>query len=112
MRYSSTSHFMPKIMGSNTTEEVLREIGARLRNYRLQQNLGIVDVARRSGLNRNTVLNAESGKDPRLSTLVGLLRVYGRLEALESFLPTPTISPLQIIASERPRQRARRPRNG
>jgi len=99
---------MPKTLGSNTDEETLRELGSRLRSYRLQQNLGMTDVARRAGLNRNTIVNAEAGRNPRLGTLVRLLRVYGRLEALDSFLPQPTISPLQLVRDKgRLRRRAR-----
>jgi transcriptional regulator with XRE-family HTH domain len=104
---------MTRILASNATREVLLEIGARLRGYRLQQNLTVVEVARRSGLNKNTILNAERGRNPRLDTVVSLLRVYGRLEALESFLPEPTISPLQVVRDKgRVRQRARSRRRG
>jgi len=99
---------MPKTLGSNTDKETLRELGSRLRSYRLQQNLGMTDVARRAGLNRNTIVNAEAGRNPRLGTVVRLLRVYGRLEALDSFLPKPTISPLQLVRDRgRLRRRAR-----
>lgn len=99
---------MPKTLGSNTDDEILRELGSRLRSYRLQQNLGMTDVAKRAGLNRNTIVNAEAGRNPRLATLVRLLRVYGRVEALDSFLPQPTISPLQLVRDRgRLRRRAR-----
>lgn len=104
---------MPKILSSNTDDEVLRELGARLRTYRLQQNLGAAEVAKRAGLNRNTIVNAEAGKNPRLGTVVRLLRVYGRVEAFDAFLSPPTISPLQLVRSRgRLRKRARTRRDG
>ncbi len=104
---------MPKILSSNTANEVLRELGSRLRTYRLQQNLRVAEVATRAGLNRNTIVNAEAGKNPRLGTIVALLRVYGRLEACDAFLPAPTISPLQLVRSRgHVRQRARTRRDG
>ena len=99
---------VPTILGSSTDGEILRELGARLRSYRLQQNLTVADIATRAGLNRNTIVNAEAGRNPRFGTVVRLLRVYGRLEALDSFLPPPTISPLQVVQNRgRLRQRAR-----
>lgn len=88
--------------------EVLSELGARLRAYRLQQNLTVGDVARRAGVNPNTVSNAEAGRNPRLETVVRLLRVYGRVEALDGFLPPAPVSPLEVARRRgRPRQRAR-----
>jgi transcriptional regulator with XRE-family HTH domain len=97
------------MIGTQRTKEILREMGARLRTYRLQQNLPVEEVAERSGLNRNTIGNAEAGRDPRLSTLVRILRVLGKLEALDAFLPPPPLSPMQLLETKgKPRKRARR----
>ena len=101
------------MLDSNTTTEILAELGSRLRAYRLQRNLLVAEVAQRAGINRNTVLNAEAGKNPRLGTVVKLLRVYGRLEALDAFLPAPGVSPLQLVKDKgRVRGRASRRRDG
>ena len=100
---------MPSILGVNTDDDILAEIGNRLREYRLQQNTEMADVASRTGLNRNTILNAEAGRNPRFSTVVKLLRAYGRLENLDAFLPPPNISPLELRRTRgRVRKRARR----
>ena len=100
---------MTTILGDKTDDELGTAIGARLRNYRLSLNLPVEEVATRTGLSRNTIVNAESGKNPRLSTLIRLLRAYGRLENLDSLLPAPTISPLQLLRTGgRVRKRARR----
>ncbi len=99
------------MLGTMTDIELLRELGRRLRAARLQANLGAAAVAARAGLNRNTVVNAERGANPRLRTVVAILRVLGRLDALDAFLPPPALSPLQLVArAGRPRQRARRGR--
>ena len=104
---------MPKIFRNQTTGELLIEVGIRLRAYRLQQNLTVAEVAERAGVNRNTVLNAEAGRNPRLETVLRLLRVYGRVESLDAFLPQPTLSPLQLVKSKgRLRQRARKKSDG
>jgi transcriptional regulator with XRE-family HTH domain len=96
-----------------TDAEVVREMGRRLRAYRLQQNLGIVDVAARAGVNRNTVLRAEAGANPRIETLVRILRALGRLEAVDAFLAPPGLSPLELVRSAgKPRRRARRKARG
>ena len=100
---------MTSILGAKTDDEISSAIGGRLRGYRLLQNITIEEMANRTGLSRNTIVNAESGKNPRLSTLVRLLRAYGRLENLESLFPAPTISPLQLLRTKgRVRKRAGR----
>lgn len=104
---------MPTIIGEMTDIEILRETGRRLRSYRLQQNLSVADVAARAGVNPNTVVNVEAGKNARLQTIVRLLRVYGRIEAINAFLPPPQLSPLQLLRERgRPRMRARKRKDG
>ncbi len=67
-------------------------------------------VGERAELSTTTVINAESGRNPTLATLVRILRVLGRLEALDSFLPEPKVSPMALLerGSRSPRQRAYR----
>ncbi len=104
---------MSTITGQTTDDEILHELGERLRAYRLQQNLTVAEVAERAGLNPNTVVNAEAGKNSRLTTILRLLRVYGRIEATNAFLPPPQVSPLQLARRKgRPRQRARMRKDG
>lgn len=100
-----------RITSVATTDEVLREIGSRLRDYRLQQNRTIEELARDAGLGTMTVKRAEAGERPTLASVVRLLRALGRLEALDAFLPAPIVSPLQLSAAGgHERQRARPPR--
>lgn len=104
---------MPTITAQTTDDEILHELGKRLRAYRLQQNLSVAVVAERAGLNPNTVVNAEAGKNSRLTTILRLLRVYGRIETANAFLPPPQVSPLQLARRKgRPRQRARTRKDG
>jgi transcriptional regulator with XRE-family HTH domain len=93
--------------------ELIATIGDRLRDYRLQQNLVVEEVASEAGLHPNTVLNAEAGRNPRLETVIRLLRVYGRLDAIDAFLPPPEVSPIQLVRTAgRGRKRASRKRDG
>ncbi len=98
---------------SKTKDEVLKELGARLRTYRLQMNLSQGNLAVRAGVNRTTIRDAELGKDFQLSTLVKLLRALGRLGDLDALLPAPSVSPIQLMKRQgKPRQRARKPADG
>jgi putative transcriptional regulator len=101
------------MIGSMTDKEIAEEIGRRLRAYRLRQNIGTVELAARAGLNRNTVANAEAGDNPRIETVVKILRALGSLNSVDAFLPPPGLSPLQLIKTAgKPRQRAHRASGG
>jgi transcriptional regulator with XRE-family HTH domain len=70
------------------------------------------ELSDKAGLNPNTILNAECGANPRLETIVRMLRALNRLAALDAFLPPPDLSPLQPIELRgKQRRRASRPRN-
>ncbi len=100
---------MGHIRATDTTKEVLREIGARLQGFRLQQNVTQAELAETAGVGHATVKRAEAGENIRLQTMVKILRALGRVEALDSFLPEPLVSPIRLAEQrERGRQRARR----
>ena len=100
---------MDHIRATDTTKEILREIGARLQGFRLQQNVTQAELAEAAGVGHATVKRAEAGENIRLEPMVKILRALGRVEALDSFLPEPLISPIRLAEQrERKRQRARR----
>ena len=102
---------MGQIRATDTTGEILREVGARLRGFRLQQNVTQAELAETAGVGHSTIKRTEAGENPRLETLVKILRALGRVEALDSFLPEPLVSPIRLAEQrERGRQRARRSR--
>lgn len=94
---------------SATDTEVMAWTGARLQALRETRGLTSSEAAQQAGLSRRTVYRAERGLNPTLLTIVRLLRLYGRLEALESFLPEPEVSPMALIEQD-DRRRARRTR--
>lgn len=86
--------------------EILEELGARLRRYRLQQDITQADVAARAGISTRTLRSLEQGDDVQLTTLLRVLRALGRLDALDTFLPAPRVSPMELLQN-RMKQRRR-----
>jgi transcriptional regulator with XRE-family HTH domain len=78
---------MSAISDFQTNDEILRELGARIRSRRLSRNIPVDQLAERSGLNRKTILELESGGDVRLSSLIKLLRGLNMINALEASFP-------------------------
>ncbi len=94
---------------SATDRELLRLIGGRLEALRDARGLTQSEAAERAGLGRNTLYRAEQGENPTLLTLIRLLRVYGRLAALESFIPPPEISPMARLQERKEKKGAKQP---
>lgn len=94
---------MDKRISERPDPEILRALGRRL--ARLRKALGLTqgDAADRAGLDRSTVSRAERGDNPNLLTVVRLLRVYGRLDALESFIPEADVSPMALVRAAKRR---------
>ena len=81
--------------------EVLKAIGRRLAHLRKGRDLTQAEAAELAGVDRTTVSSGERGENPTLLTVVRLLRVYGRLGALESFIPEPDVSPMRLVREAR-----------
>jgi len=94
-------------LSSKNDREVMAELGRRLGALRKAHGLKLSDVAERAALERRTVSRAERGDNPRLETLLRILRVYGRLDALDGFIPEPIVSPMDEL-----RRRRREARDG
>jgi transcriptional regulator with XRE-family HTH domain len=81
--------------------EIMAEIGGRLRALRKSRRLSRTEAAQQAGLNLSTVARAEKGSNPTLLTLLRLLRVYGDLHSVETFVSEAEVSPLAAVASKR-----------
>ena len=79
-----------------TTDEILAEIGQRVRRERLNQNLKMATVAERAGVSGIVLNHLENGKGCTLANLIRVLRVLGKLEQLDVLLPEPPLSPIQL----------------
>ena len=86
--------------------EIMSRLGARLEALRKSRGLTQTDAAERAGLGRNTLYRAEQGDNPTLQTIIRLLRTYGRLGALATFIPAPEISPMARLRARKGRRRA------
>lgn len=86
------------------------ELGRQIRNLRLRENLLQQELADRAGIALNAVKNLENGKGATLHSLVQTLRILNRADWILTLAPTVSISPVQMLSTKRPRQRASRKR--
>ena len=95
-----------KISFYSSNDEVLTEIGKRIKSQRIAMNMTQTEMAERTNLTQKTISNLENGKDVSFTTVIDVLRCLGQLQGLDMAIPEQIIRPSQIITREKPRERA------
>lgn len=86
---------------------VLQELGTRLAQYRLNQNLTQQALAREAGISLRTLNRIECGEPSQTANVLRVLRVLGLLDNLEALVPEAPVSPMQQLKLKgKVRQRA------
>src|SRR5688500_1030938 len=86
---------------------VLQELGSRLAQYRLNQNLTQQALAREAGISLRTLNRIECGEPSQTSNVLRVLRVLGLLDTLAALVPEAPASPMQQLKLKgKVRQRA------
>lgn len=78
-------------------EAVLQELGRRLAQHRLNQNLTQQTLAREAGISLRTLNRIECGEPSQTSNVVRVLRALGLLGNVEALVPEAPVSPVQQL---------------
>lgn len=89
-----------------TVTDLEAQMGASLRRLRLDRNLEQATVAERAGISLRSLQRLELGQGSTTHTLISVLRALGREDWLGTVAPVPTINPLTMPRTAKPRQRA------
>ncbi|MBI1289086.1 MAG: helix-turn-helix domain-containing protein [Flavobacteriales bacterium] len=81
-------------------DDLLAELGKRISQFRKNAGMSQQDLADRVGVSRVNISEIERGANTTVSTLLRILKVFNRLDALEEVLRVPTISPKQLFEQE------------
>lgn len=84
-------------------KDILIDLGRKLKQHRINQNLSSKELAEKSGVSMRTISGFERGeKNISLVNLIELLRALKLLNNLQELLPElPAISPLKLIEIEK-----------
>ncbi|MCO5316348.1 MAG: helix-turn-helix domain-containing protein [Solirubrobacterales bacterium] len=86
---------------------ILREIGDRIKDHRLEQDVSQRGLAGKAGVSLSTLERVEAGAGSSMVSVVRILRALGLAGNLDELVPEPLPSPLaRLKASGRKRQRA------
>jgi transcriptional regulator with XRE-family HTH domain len=96
------------ISGDLSDDAVMKELGRRLAQLRIDSNYTQEYLAQRAGIGKRTLERLEKGMQVQTSSLVRVLRSLGQLDILEGLLPATDIRPMDMLRLKKNRrQRAR-----
>lgn len=94
-----------------TPAEMLADLGAQAREFRLQCRMEQAELALRAGVSLRTISNLEQGRGSSLETVLRVLKALGVPEhGNYLFPPPPTIDPMQMLKRRQMPTRIRKPR--
>lgn len=93
-------------------ELILRELGGRVREKRVDKRISQADLARIAGVGKSTVQRLEAGHSVEMKKFIRVLRGLDLIEVLNVAFPEQGIRPMDLLkAQKKTRQRSSRPRN-
>lgn len=92
-----------------SSNELVRILGIRFKEYRMRCNLTQKEVAERSGIGMTTIHKFENGTagNLSLSTFILLLKVIGQINSMDEVLPELPESPYLMRKDDKKTQRIR-----
>ena len=87
---------------TDTVDEILKGIGARVCEQRLAQRLTQEELANRAGISKRSLERLEkAGANPRLSVLIAVCQVLGLVSGFKTLLPAVELGPLALAEGTR-----------
>ena len=95
-----------KINYYSGSDEVMKEIGSRIRTARIDMNITQEMMAERTKLSKRTISNLENGRDVSMHTLIEVLRVLDMVQGFDALVPETAFRPSRVAFDLKPRERA------
>ena len=96
-----------KIIGHESEQTILKELGARIKQYRISSNMTQAELAENCGISSSTVVRLENGADLQISNYFKILRALGLLQNLDILVPEAQVDFKALYEKKAPRQRVR-----
>ena len=99
-----------------TDQAALEHMGERVRQLRLRRNITQGELAKDAGVGKSTIERFEKGNSVQLTSLIRIMRKFGKLEELLELIPDQTDSPMELLMKEGPvkyrASKERKPKKG
>jgi len=94
-----------------TDNNILLELGKRLKQARINRNSTREELSVESGVSTRTIQNIENGKSASMKNIISILRALKLLDQLDNFIPIQNVSPVMLANMKgKERQRASKKR--
>lgn len=90
-----------------TDEQILKELGERVKTERIRQGMTQETLSAKSGVGKSTVERFEKGESLQLLNLIRILRTLNLLQNLQLLIPSGEPSPMEYLYNKSERQRKR-----
>jgi len=96
-----------KITGNESEQAIMKELGARIKQYRISLNITQNDLADRCGISSSTVVRIENGVDSIFSNYIKILNGLGLTQNMDILVPEPQQNFKDIFEKKPVRRRAK-----
>jgi len=94
---------------TDTVDEMLKGLGARLCEQRLASRLTQDELAKRAGISKRSLERLEKAEaDPRLSAFIAVCQVLGLSQGFNTLVPEVELGPLAVAEGKRLPKRVRK----
>lgn len=93
-----------KLTEFHTDEQILQELGNRLKTERIRQKMTQETFAKNCGVAKSTVERFEKGESVQLANLLKMLRTLHQLSGIELLLPVTEPSPMEYLYAKNPKE--------
>lgn len=76
-----------KITEYESEHIILKEIGSRIKQYRISLNLTQTELANKCGTSSSTIVRIENGIDSKITNYIKILNVFGLQQNIELLIP-------------------------
>ena len=96
-----------KISGNEHEQVVIKELGYRIKQYRISLNITQNDLAVKCGISASTVVRIENGEDSIFSNYIKILNGLGLIQNMDILIPETQPDFKAIFENKSPRQRVK-----
>jgi len=96
-----------KITGNESEQVILKELGMRIKQYRISLNITQMDLAQNCGTSISTVVRIEHGVDSKLSNYLKIMNALSLIQNMDILVPELQPNFKAIFEQKPARQRVR-----